>query len=61
MASLIFFQWEVPIPINNLVLSLSGAFLQQFCFLLLAKAYELDQLKVRNASIYFYFGFYYSS
>uniref|UniRef100_A0A0A9YL24 Integrator complex subunit 8 n=1 Tax=Lygus hesperus TaxID=30085 RepID=A0A0A9YL24_LYGHE len=37
--------WEIPIPINNLVLSLPAGFLQNYCFLLLAKAYELDQLK----------------
>ncbi|XP_071442888.1 integrator complex subunit 8 [Hetaerina americana] len=38
-------KWELPIPLHSVVMSISRGFMQDFCFILLAKARELTEMK----------------
>ncbi|KAJ1519294.1 hypothetical protein ONE63_004593 [Megalurothrips usitatus] len=38
-------KWELPIPVQSVIMSLPKGFLQEFCYILLAKAHELASVQ----------------
>lgn len=47
-------KWELPIPVQSVVMSLPKGFLQEFCYVLLAKAQELAAVQEYSSALKMY-------
>lgn len=47
-------KWELPIPVHSVVMILQKGFLQDFCYILLAKAHELASVQEYSSALQMY-------